>query len=68
MGDLSSVGDVLELAIPVILALDHAPSVEFPALELHRHDVAGGLVKQLHRYPQAPAHGYSSLLAEKMLR
>ena len=49
-GYLGSVGDALELTVPVILALDHAPSVEFTTLELDRDHVSRSLVEQLHRY------------------
>ncbi len=37
---LGSVGDVLELTVPVVLTLEHTSSVELTALQLHRHDVA----------------------------
>lgn len=56
MSYLGGVGDVLELAVPVILALHHVAAVELAALELHRHHVPRRLVQKLHRYPQAPAH------------
>ena len=36
---LGSVGNVLELTVPVVLALEHASSVELTALQLHRHHV-----------------------------
>ena len=54
--NLSSVGDALELAVPVVLALDHASSVKLSALQLHRHYVPRRLVKQLHRNSQTTAH------------
>jgi hypothetical protein len=53
---LGGEGNVLELAIPVILALDHGPPVHFAGLELHRHHMTRCLMEQLHRDPQAPAH------------
>lgn len=65
---LGGICDAFELAVPVVLALDHVTPVELAALELHRDDVARRLVKQLHGDPQTPAHlkltafFYSSLL------
>jgi hypothetical protein len=53
---LGGEGDVLELAVPVVLALDHGPPVHLAGLELHRHHVARRLVEQLHGDSQAPAH------------
>lgn len=55
--NLGGEGDGVKLAVPVVLALGQVAAVELAALELHRHDMAGGLVEQLHRYPQALAHG-----------
>ena len=43
--NLGSVGDVFELAVPVILALDHTSSVKLTAFKLHRHNVARGLME-----------------------
>lgn len=42
---LSSVGDVFELTVPVILTLDHTSSVKLTAFKLHGHNVAGGLME-----------------------
>ncbi|KAF3488855.1 hypothetical protein F2Q69_00054858 [Brassica cretica] len=39
MIDHGGKGNVLELTVPVILTLDHAPSVELAALQLNRHDM-----------------------------
>ena len=66
-GNLGSVGDALELTVPVVLALDHAASVEFSALELHRHHVPRSLVEQLHRNSQTPAHASSLSNAKTLL-
>ena len=49
-------GDVFELAVPVVLALDHGAAVDLAGLELDRDDVARRLVQQLHRDPEAAAH------------
>ena len=55
---LGSVSDVLELAVPVILALDHASSVELTTLELHSHHVPCRFMEKLYWYSQTPAHGF----------
>jgi len=49
-------GDVFELAVPIVLALDHGAAVDLAGLELDRDDVARRLVQQLHRDPEAAAH------------
>ena len=53
---LGGEGDVVELAVPVVLALHHGAAVHLAGLELHRHHVPRRLVQQLHWDPQAPAH------------
>ena len=57
---LGSVGDAFELAVPIVLALDHATTVELSALKLNRHNVTQSLVEKLHWNSQAPAHLVSS--------
>jgi hypothetical protein len=49
-------GDVFELAVPVVLALDHGAAVDLAGLELDRDDVARRLMQQLHRDTEAAAH------------
>jgi hypothetical protein len=41
----SSVGDVVKLAIPVVLALDKRTPIMLAALQLYRHNVPLGLVQ-----------------------
>lgn len=41
---LSRESDVLELAIPIVFAFNHAASVELSALQLYGHDVSCGFV------------------------
>ncbi|KAF4399815.1 hypothetical protein G4B88_021029 [Cannabis sativa] len=60
---LRSEGDVLELTVPVVLALYHTSSVELTALELHRHYVPCSFMEKLYWYSQTPAHGSTSLLS-----
>ena len=55
-GYLGGEGDVLDLAVPVVLALDHGAPVDLAGLELDRDHVPRRLVQQLHRDPQAAAH------------
>ena len=45
---LGGVGDVLELTVPVVFALDEGASVQLSALQLHRHDVPLRFMKELH--------------------
>jgi hypothetical protein len=49
-------GDAVELAVPVVLALDHGAAVHLAGLELDRDHVPRRLVQQLHRDTQATAH------------
>jgi hypothetical protein len=59
LGDLAVLGgegDVVELAVPVVLALDHGAAVHLAGLELHGHHVPRRLVQQLHWDTKAAAH------------
>jgi hypothetical protein len=49
-------GDVLELTVLVVLALDHGAAVHLAGLEHDRDHVPRRLVQQLHRDTQATAH------------